>query len=225
MKHPVQRMIPLGRTSKAFYALRPAPRGLRPDIEDREEEFPDVKVKDFAFMGVNTNRPTDSPSSYLADTHRDRRKEQRSYESTNTTDSEGDENGFVFHQLGILESARRLPGAENDPTKCTFKDTGFFVVTRLALSGVAEGLYIIYDKFPTDPEEGIRAELPEKEVASLPHETLQISMAKLSGPSLLNGRNFNTQILWLETCDSPVELVLAKGRVMGRGLVRLAVYV
>ncbi|KAK7538537.1 uncharacterized protein J3D65DRAFT_332714 [Phyllosticta citribraziliensis] len=220
MEHGVQRMIPLGRTSKAFYALRPAPRGLRPDIEDREEEFPDVKVKDTAFIGVNTNRPTNSPSSYLGDTHRDRRKEQRS----NATDSEGDENGFVFHQLGILESARILPRAENDPTKCTFKDASFFVVARLALSGVAEGLYIIYDKFPTDPEEGIRAEFPEKEVAPLPHETGQFSMAKLSGTSLLNGRNFNTQILWLEKRDSPVELVLAKERVMGRGLVRLTVY-
>ncbi|KAK8228750.1 hypothetical protein BKA81DRAFT_109259 [Phyllosticta paracitricarpa] len=75
MKHTVQRIIPLGCTSKAFYALRPAPRGLRPDNEDQDEEYPGHAVQDVAFMGVNTNLPISPPNSNIADIRRNRRKE------------------------------------------------------------------------------------------------------------------------------------------------------
>ncbi|KAK7556908.1 hypothetical protein IWX49DRAFT_595987 [Phyllosticta citricarpa] len=183
MKHTVQRIIPLGCTSKAFYALRPAPRGLRPDNEDQDED-----------------------------------------ESQKSTDSEDDEHGFVFHQLGILEAAKRTPEVGSDPAKRTSRSTGFFVVARITNSGGAWGLYIIFDKFPTDEDEGTRAESPEEEVGLLPHENLQISMARLSGSPLLNYRSFNTQIQWLETFNFPVELVFARKTASGDGLVRLTVY-
>ncbi|KAK7538536.1 uncharacterized protein J3D65DRAFT_667219 [Phyllosticta citribraziliensis] len=232
MNHPTQLAIPLGRTTKAFYQLRPGPRGLRADNEDRDEEYlgkhPHFDIKDLVFLGVNTNRPTDPPpASHSVDSRKDRREEKRSYESTNTTDSDEGVNGFVFHQLGSLESAMRVPGgAADNPMNCMFGCTGFFVVARIGLSGAANGLFIVHDKFPANYEEDFRPDVPEKETGILAYEEdfAEISMAQLDGSCLLEDRNFSTPISWIGKVQSPIELVYVRQRTAGQGLVRLTVF-
>ncbi|KAK8160785.1 hypothetical protein BKA80DRAFT_311002 [Phyllosticta citrichinensis] len=106
-----------------------------------------------------------------------------------------------------------------------FSRTGFFVVARIGLTGAANGLFIIHDKFPANYEEDFRPDVPEKETGILAYEDVaEISMAGLDGSCLLEDRNFSTPISWIGKVQSPIELVYVRQRTAGQGLVRLTVF-
>ncbi|KAK8161709.1 hypothetical protein IWX90DRAFT_416722 [Phyllosticta citrichinensis] len=206
MSHPTQLMIPLGRTTKAFYQLRPAPRGLRPDNEDRDEEY----LRKYPHFDITDLLRIPSTVEKI---------------NAKNNDPTSRQTLQTLKKLGSLESAIRVPGAADDPIKYMFSRTGFFVVARIGLTGAANGLFIIHDKFPANYEEDFRPDVPEKETGILAYEDVaEISMAGLDGSCLLEDRNFSTPISWIGKVQSPIELVYVRQRTAGQGLVRLTVF-
>jgi hypothetical protein len=95
-------------------------------------------------LGVNTDLPL-HPSTLAHD-------KENSGESAISNETDGSPiGGFTFFQLGQLE---RFCGTDvSDPDqRYAWEYTGFGVVVRLTPSGRAEGVYIIFDFYPEDPE-------------------------------------------------------------------------
>ena len=95
-------------------------------------------------LGVNTDLPS-HPSN---PTH----EQENSGESAISNETDDSRiGGFTFFQLGQLE---RFCGTDvSDPDqRHAWEYTGFGIVVRLTPSGRAEGVYIIFDFYPEDPE-------------------------------------------------------------------------
>ncbi|KAK8212389.1 hypothetical protein IWZ01DRAFT_570134 [Phyllosticta capitalensis] len=171
MTHNRRKPIPLGRTAKAMYQLRPDPSGLLPDNESRRRTMRDLNIASRYFLGVNTNipKPQEIPppgNSLLATSSPPLNQnpgQQRRVESTETTTSEDDSTGFVFHQIGRLLYTT-LPTRPDEYRRLSdFYSTDFYAVARLSSSGRATELWIIQDKFPPDTD-GDREDEPDQDL-------------------------------------------------------------
>ncbi|KAK8161596.1 hypothetical protein IWX90DRAFT_506344 [Phyllosticta citrichinensis] len=178
--------IPLGYTTNALYRLHPSFYGLIP-----HQNATDVS-ENYSFLGVNTNTPEPAGN---------RRRPQLSVMSTDLAESDDSEvNGFEAHQLDELMSWLWIKTEgrpfDNSPIHRSPEEwvkTGFFVVARLT-SGVAERLYLIMDKFP-EMDDDSRPPLDHKDWGCLPKEGREkrFTYARLKGPPLLSGRDYNTR--------------------------------
>lgn len=141
--------IPLGYENTTLYRLLPSMYNLVP----QKNEYPetDLEVMKAAFLGVNTTVQPREPSRPL-----NRRALNLSEQSTQSAESDDAEApGFIFHELGQLESlecetAEEMPTTLEEGDDCDedWEQTGFSVVARLSDSGHMNGVYIIYNMFP-----------------------------------------------------------------------------
>ncbi|KAK8191320.1 uncharacterized protein BKA78DRAFT_379663 [Phyllosticta capitalensis] len=128
MLHPAQTPIPLGRTTNAFYRFHPNPRELNADDEELEDETAGKHP------GSHTPRSWFPPPK--------RTSQQRRQQQTSDESDEG-AGGFIFHQLGILQSMKGFyQGEERDPTQWRFSSTDFYLVAKPTASGMADELAV-----------------------------------------------------------------------------------
>ncbi|KAL6891148.1 hypothetical protein HDV57DRAFT_513601 [Trichoderma longibrachiatum] len=215
--------IPLGHDKTTLYRLLPAIHNLTPQ---QSGKFPstDHEILDTAFLGVNTTVQPREPSLPL-----NRRALNLSEQSTQSAESDDIEApGFVFHELGVLESlecdaADQMPTTFEQGVDCEgdWEPTGFCVVARLGHTGHMDGVYIIYNMNPLQENSLERKQVTHAAWGippSSPGE--QFSCARIG--SSLRDFCFGHQLVWTEQVRHPVELVWAVRSPMG-GAMRVTV--
>ncbi|KAL1614614.1 hypothetical protein SLS54_009584, partial [Diplodia seriata] len=146
MLRDVRPWVPLGRDHEGTaYRLMPEAYGLRPQQPDAAAKDTHHDLLPLSLLGVNTTVQPKQPAQPA-----NRRKENLSEVSTRTAESDDDPPGFEFHQLGILEEyGDDLPDNMAEAAEGPWHRTGFYVVARLGNTGRIDGVYIIFDMFPT----------------------------------------------------------------------------
>ncbi|KAL7816797.1 hypothetical protein V8C44DRAFT_347831 [Trichoderma aethiopicum] len=208
--------IPLGRDKTTLYRLLPAIHNLTPQ---QSGKFPstDHEMLDTAFLGVNTTVQPREPSLPL-----NRRALNLSEQSTQSAESDDIEApGFVFHELGVLESleceaADEMPTTFEQGVDCEgdWEPTGFCVVARLGHTGHMDGVYLIYNMNPLQENSLERKQVTHAAWGippSSPGE--QFSCARIGNS--LRDFGFGHQLVWTEQVRHPVELVWAVRSPMG----------
>jgi hypothetical protein len=195
--------IPVGRDKNGdIYRIVPHPMTLLPDnLEPKVQNTP----MSLNVLGVNTNVQPKTP--------RHRRHPSLLAESTTSNESDDDEdegNGFIFHQLGVMEiwcNHTDSLTCDQDAAEGPWLPCGFCVVIRFGRNGVANGIYIIYDFYLEDYLTGNR--YPKVEDDSnwgyLGKTDQQFSVAKIADK--ITDLGFNKSIRLTEVVDYPVEIV------------------
>ncbi|KAL7936453.1 hypothetical protein V8C35DRAFT_295526 [Trichoderma chlorosporum] len=210
--------IPLGYENTTLYRLLPSVHNLTP----QNEKFPsgDYYLLDPAFLGVNTSVQPPEPSLPL-----NRRAINLSEESTQSAESDDMEApGFVFHELGVLQSlecetADEMPTTleQGDDCEGDWEPTGFSVVARLGSFGHINGVYVIYNMNPVVEGTQKREQVTHGAWGippSSPNE--QFSCARIG--SNMRDFGFKFQLAWNDQTRHPVELVWAVRSPMGGGM-------
>ncbi|KAL7899013.1 hypothetical protein HDV63DRAFT_379171 [Trichoderma sp. SZMC 28014] len=206
--------IPLGYEDTTFYRLLPSIHNLAP----QKPEYPktNYEVLDTAFLGVNTTVQPREPSQ-----PRNRRALNLSEQSTQSAESDdADAPGFVFHELGELQSLlcdtfdelpRTLEEGDHPIIGTCWERTGFSVVARLGNSGRMDGIYVIYNMNPWNEDIGSRRQVKEDNWGIPPsspeEQQVQFSCAKIG--NALRDFGFGKRLRWTEQIQHPVELVWA----------------
>lgn len=213
----VRPWIPLGYDKTTLYRLFPAIHNLTP----QSDKYPltDHEVLDTAFLGVNTTvQPREpvsaaeigAPSTY-----------HRSSLSQSAEPDDAEAPGFVFHELGVLESLE-CETADEMPTtfeqsadwEGDWEPTGFCVVARLGHTGHIDGVYVIYNMNPLQENSLERKQVTHRAWGIPPSSPeQQFSCARIG--NALRDFGFEYKLAWDEQVHHPVELVWAVRSPMG----------
>ncbi|KAK2810716.1 hypothetical protein FQN50_002759 [Emmonsiellopsis sp. PD_5] len=175
---------------------------LQPDglLADQPLPKTDCELVPPSVLGVNLNVQPRLPS------HRRVAKYEESTQ-LNQVDDFGD--GFVFHQIGMLEMW--ICNQEDSRIKGPWRPTNFGVVVRIHRSGAPIGVYIIYDFYPMDPARD-PSERPSTRL-DIPHWGMlgnlpgRIAVAKIA--DTMSVLQFGYDLSPAVIADYPVELVRA----------------
>lgn len=210
MTHITVPWIPLGCNPERtlLYRVVPDPFGLQP--HDGSRPVSQHRILPLCFLGINATVQPLEPALPLS-----RRKANLSERSTVSAESDNsDMPGFNFFQVGKLEWVDIEADGETEPYRldgADWADTGFCVVTRLGKTGFAGGIYVVADMFPFNEESGEREQITGPHWGTPPHS--QFSCAKIG--QRLGAMGFETEVVWKEIIEHPVELVCLK--IMGDG--------
>lgn len=145
MSRKLQPWIPAGKDgANQKYRIIPNPLALMANIRKSNSQEHGELVS-ASILGVNLNVEPFKPQS--------RRQINTSEESTQSGESDdSEETGWVFHQLGYLEF---VESDSEDLSELGDQDmewirTGYNVVLRFSNTGKANGVYIIFDWYPTN---------------------------------------------------------------------------
>ena len=193
--------LPVGKDHLGqFYRILPGADGL---LADQQRPKTDRELVSTNVLGVNTNvqprRPPGSRQAKLPD------------ESTRCNESDdSDLGGFVFHQIGILQTWGDEPEAmrnTQDAAEREWLNTDFCVVMRFGRNGIANGLYLIFDFYSPD-ENGCRDwKASDNNWGWMLDWNEQICMAKLADD--IHELSFGRMLNLTERLDYPVEIVRA----------------
>jgi hypothetical protein len=132
--------IPVGRDwTGEIYRIIPRMYDL---VADKPSPTTSRQLVSGPVLGVNTNVHPGKASS--------RRQQNLSDESSASNESDDCQiGGFVFHQLGNLESfcgeSRTLKDLTDEEQEENWESTPFYAVIRFGSSGAYEGIYLMYD--------------------------------------------------------------------------------
>jgi hypothetical protein len=194
--------LPVGERNGKVYRILPGVHGLQPDqpTPKTDRELVSANV-----LGVNTNVQPSKPART--------RKANLSEMSTKSNESDDPgTDGFIFHQIGTLDvwgDDRHNLQSFEDAGKGPWLPTGFCVVMRFTKSGIANGLYLIYDFYPKNDLDSREKRIEDDNWGRLPGDgtSEQFSLARLADQitELRFGRTFHLT----EVLDYPIELVRA----------------
>ena len=181
-----------------IYRIVPGAYGLRPD---QLKPKTDRELVSINVLGVNTNVQPKIPFRS--------RTANFSEESTKSNESDDLEiGGFVFHQIGTLEDWGDEPEnltSYEDAANGVWLPTEFHVVVRFGRNGAANGVYIIYDFYPTDDLGSRGRKINNDSWGYLSGKRFSIAKIANNITELRFGRTFDLT----EALDYPVELVRA----------------
>ncbi|OIW24322.1 hypothetical protein CONLIGDRAFT_108622 [Coniochaeta ligniaria NRRL 30616] len=212
LMHPTLPWIPMGCNLEQtlLYRVVPDPFGLRP--HDTTPPATDHQVLPLCFLGVNETVQPRQPSLPLA-----RRMTNLSERSTMSAESDNDQPGFAFFQIGKLEWLDSYTDSDtelDELNEADWVDSGFCVVARLGLTGYTDGIFVVADMFPMNEETAEREQITGPNWGIPPHsKDLQFSCARVG--SRLRDMGAAKALVWADMIEHPVELVWLK--IMGDG--------
>ena len=213
MERDVKPWIVVGSSEGVYYRLIPGAYNLKPD---KDSYPPGEEVRYIDILGINTN-----VSPPIAN----RREQNVSTESADSNDSDVQENGFVFHQLGRLEYLDDYinnfkPNDWDQLGKADWEPTGFCVEVEILANGFGSSIYAIYDMHPRT-EWGERREITDPTSwRRLRGHNQQISCAKMADSILQLGMQH--RIPFSDKCNQRPELVRAS-QVQGGAIRRVTI--
>ena len=211
LEHPFQPFLPLGTAYGKAYILEPNEALLVPN---RAPIKLGIQLFLHNILGVNTNvevRPAPGTEQDRGGGRR-RRNKNMSEESTSSGESDDNQHGFVFHQLGALavfrgdwSKIKDYADAKRAP-EYMWKDTGFVVVVECG-SGLAGAIYILFNFTPPvedDSGDVTRERIEEDEDwGYLPGFRPQFSVAKIADRfgDLRFGKEFAVEMKCRHECE------------------------
>ncbi|KAF2116315.1 hypothetical protein BDV96DRAFT_573786 [Lophiotrema nucula] len=223
---PAMPYIGLGKIFRTHYRLSPNPRVLAPSIDLPHRNDPRQLLPE-TLLGVNTNiwHPVGHPDL--------KRRRERGSDETVISVSSGetdvdDRNGFVFHQLGLLEyyegpltTEEFVKAPLQQIVDGPWQSTGFAVVVKISgAKGDPGEIWIIFNFKPEDEDGDRHAWENETEWGQLPEHNTNCGMVKIADSleELGHGKNINRDIL--SKIASNVDLVRVVKSSLHRFIIR-----